>query len=173
MLARADDPRSPARARTPSPAVATVGHVERLRSVRVDRRVLDGLLAIALAVALQLRLAHGHDDTLVNVVGGLCLTLPLAARRRAPLAVACVFAATVALNAILGGGLYTDEPPPPPPSSLIAGAVMFYSLGAYAEERRALVGAALGVAGLWTAVIATDPDVQSFLFSTGLVAATP
>ena len=131
------------------------------------------MLALALTVALQLRLGQADhpDDTLVNVVGGLFLTLPLAARRRAPLAVACIFAAATALNAILGGGLFAGEPPPP--GSLIAGAVTFYSLGAHAEERRALVGAALGLPGLWIAVIATGPDVQSFLFATGLIVATP
>ena len=36
------------------------------------------------------------------------------------------------------------------------------------------MGAALGVAGLWTSVIASDHlDVQSFLFSGGLIVATP
>ncbi|HYH88697.1 MAG TPA: sensor histidine kinase [Solirubrobacteraceae bacterium] len=145
----------------------------RLRSLLLDPRLLDGLLALVLTVALLRRLGPGEDadDTLVNVVGGLFLTLPLAARRRAPLAVTCTFAATAALNAILGGDLFAGEPPLP--ASLIAGAVTFYSLGAHAEERRAVVGAAVGLAGVWTAVIATDVDLQSFLFSTGLIVATP
>ena len=76
----------------------------------------------------------------MNAVGGLLLTLPLAARRRAPLAVAGIFAAAAALNAILGGGLFEGEPPPF--ASLITGAVAFYSLGAHADDRPALVGAA-------------------------------
>ena len=65
---------------------ATVGEVRRLR----DTRVLDGLLAVALTIALQVHLQnHQHvDATLVNVVGALGLTLPLAVRHRAPFAMA-------------------------------------------------------------------------------------
>jgi signal transduction histidine kinase len=135
---------------------------------------LDALLAVALAVALQLRLALGDDSghALVNIAGGLLLTLPLAARRRAPVAVAGVYTATAALSTILGGGLFAGEPPPFAP--LAAGAITFYSLGAYAEERPALIGAAAGVAGLWVTVLTgSDIDLQSFLFSGGLIVLTP
>ena len=150
--------------------VATVELVERLR----DTRVLDGLLAIALAALLQLQLALGDHGggAVVNAACGLLLTLPLAARRRAPLAVAGAFTAAAALNAILGGGLFDGQPPPL--ASLFAGAATFYSLGAHAEDRLARIGAALGVAGLWATVIASgDVDVQSFGFSAGLIVATP
>ncbi len=138
-----------------------------------DTRLLDGLLAVALATALQLQLALGDHEgaALLNAAGAVLLTLPLAARRRAPLAVAGVFSATAALTALLGGGLFAGEPPPA--ASLITGAVTFYSLGAYAEDRPSFVGAGLGIAGLWTAVIATEVDIPSFLFSAGLVVATP
>ena len=137
-----------------------------------DHRLLDGLLAVALASALLTQLAADGDATLLNAAGALLLTLPLAARRRAPLAVAGVFAATAALNAILGGELFAGEPPPF--TSLIAGAVTFFSLGAHAEDRPATAGAGLGVAGLWSAVVASGQlDVQSFLFSAGLIVATP
>jgi len=140
---------------------------------RRDTRLLDGLLAVALASALELQLLLDDrvGDWLVDAAGGLLLTLPLAARRRAPLTVACVFAASAALNAILGGGLFAGEPPPFAP--LVAGAVVFYSLGAHATDRRALAGAVFGVAGLWSTVIATEPDLQGFLFSAGLIVATP
>jgi signal transduction histidine kinase len=144
---------------------------------RLDPRGLDALIAVALAVVLLLQIALGDhvEGTPVDVVGGLFLTLPLAVRRRWPLAVAVVFASAAALNAILGGpppaGLFDGEPPPFAP--LAAGVITFYSLGAYAGERRALAGAGLGIAGVWTAVLATGPDVQSFLFSAGLVVATP
>ena len=124
-------PASPVRARARGPPAATVGRTARLR----DPRLYDALLAVALTTALQLQLALGDHpgDALLNAVGGLLLTLPLAARRRAPLAVAGVFTATAALNALLGGGLFDGQPPPF--ACLIAGAVMFYSLGAHAEDR--------------------------------------
>ena len=146
--------------------------MEPQRRLRVDPRLFDALLAVALATALQFRLLGDEPGgTVVNTAGALLLTLPLAARRRAPLAVAVVFAATAALNAILGGGLFAGEPPPV--AALLAGAVAFYSLGVYADDRPALEGAAVGVAGVWTAVIASQPDFQSFLFSAGLIVATP
>jgi len=147
-----------------------LGDVHRLR----DTWLLDGLLAAALATALllHLQLSDQTEATPLNVACALLLTLPLAARRRAPLAVALAFAATAALNAVLGGGLFAGEPPPF--ASLLAGAVTFYALGAYAQERQAQIGAVLGVAGFWTAVIANGQiDPQSFLFSAGLIVATP
>lgn len=139
-----------------------------------ERLLLDGLLAAGLATALllHLQLSDQTEATPLNLACALLLTLPLAARRRAPLAVALAFAATAALNAVLGGDLFAGEPPPF--ASLIAGAVTFYALGAHAEDRRAKVGAAAGVAGFWTAVIAKGQiDPQSFLFSAGLIVATP
>jgi signal transduction histidine kinase len=144
---------------------ATVGGVRRLR----DTRLLDGLLAIAMATALQLHLQISDhvDAALVNVVGALGLTLPLAVRHRAPFAMAATFAATAVLNAIVGGGLFEGEPPPFP--SLIAGAIVFYSLGAYAEDRPALIGACLGLAGLWGSAIVNGQVDQSLLFAAGLV----
>jgi signal transduction histidine kinase len=144
--------------------------VHRLR----DPRLLDCVIAVALAAALQLHLAVRDEGAvaLVDAVGGLFLTLPLAARRRAPVAVAAVFGATAILNAAFDGGLFEGEPPPF--ASLLAGALAFYSVGAYCEDRRALAGAGLGVASLWTAVLAGgEIDVQSFLFSGGLVVVAP
>jgi len=142
--------------------------------LRFDAQVLDALIAVALATALELQLLLGHHEgtPLVNVVGALALTLPLAARRRAPLVVAGIFTATAAVTTLLGGGLFAGEPPPF--ASLVTGAVVFYSLGAHAGERPALAGAALGAAGLWGTVFADGHlDVQSFAFSACLIVATP
>jgi signal transduction histidine kinase len=144
--------------------------VRRLR----DPRLLDWLIAVALAVALQLHLALRDEGAvaIVDVAGGLLLTLPLAARRRAPLVVAGVFGATAILNAVFGGGLFEGEPPPF--ASLVAGAIAFYSVGAYSEDRYALAGVGIGVVLVWSAILASgDIDVQSFLFSAGLVVVAP
>jgi signal transduction histidine kinase len=151
--------------RTAGLGAATVGRVQRLR----DKRLLDGLLAAAMATALQvhLQVSDHVDASLVNVVGALLLTLPLAVRRRAPFAVAAIFGATALLNTIAGGGLFQGEPPPFP--SLIAGAIVFCSLGAYAEDRPALAGAGLGLAGLWGSAIVNGQVDQSLLFAAGLV----
>jgi signal transduction histidine kinase len=140
----------------------------------VDRRVVDGVLALALAAALQLQLALGSEPgaSPVAVIAGLALTVPLAWRRRAPLAVALSFAAVAPLQGVLGGGVYAGEPPLI--AALAAGGLAFYSLGAYATDRAAALGLATGVLGLWTTVLVSDHrDVQSFVFSAGIVALSP
>jgi signal transduction histidine kinase len=140
-----------------------------------DPRLLDVLLALALATGLELQLALGdhRGGGAVNAVAALALTLPLVARRRAPVAVAGAYAAISVLGALAGSGLHEGQPPPV--ASLLAGALTFYSLGAYtADDRRALAGAGLGIAGLWaTVLIGNEIDVQSFGFSAGLIVATP
>ena len=142
----------------------------------------DWLLAVALAAALMVQLAL-HDSegsTALNAASGLLLTLPLAFRRRAPLAVIAIFSATAIANEALGGALFTfpeagaAESDPPLFASLAAGIVAFYSLGAYAEDRPAVAGALLGLAGLWaTVVVSGQVEVASFIWSGGLIAATP
>ena len=118
-LVIADEPDSPVRARTqraarPLPSVAW--------NALVRHRLLDGLSRSRWRPRCNSSCCSATTPAaqLVNAVGGLLLTLPLAARRRAPLAVAGVFAAAAALNAILGGGLFEGEPPPV--ASLLAGA---------------------------------------------------
>jgi signal transduction histidine kinase len=137
-------------------------------------RFLDPVLAFALAVTLVLQviITDHADASPASVIGALAITLPLAWRRRAPLAVALVFAWASALQGALGGGVY--EGAPPLFAALVAGGIVFYSLGAYAAEREARIGLVLGIAGLWTTVLVADHiDVQSFLFSGGLIALAP
>ena len=141
---------------------------------RVPPHVLDALIALALAAAVQLHLLRGDRDgePSINAVTGLLLTAPLAWRRRAPLTVALAFATVAPLGEILGGGLFGGGPPPF--AVLLAGALAFFSLGGYAEGRGAWIGAGLGIAGLWSTVLASgDVDVQSFGFSAGLIVASP
>ena len=140
----------------------------------LELRPIDVVLALALAVLLELQvlLADEPGAAPVPVIAALAITLPLAWRRRAPLAVALSYAVVVPLEALLGGGLYEGEPPLI--GALAAGVLTFYSLGAGAEDRRATLGLLAGVAGLWASVpLAGDIDLPSFLFSAGLVALTP
>ncbi len=141
----------------------------------LDRpQTLDALLAAALAVALELQVFLGShvEANAVSAVGALAVTVPVAWRRRAPLAVPLIFAGSAVLQAALGGGVF--ECAPPPFAALIAGGVGFYSLGAYTDEREARIGLALGIAGLWaTVLLAHHADLGGFLFSGGLVAVSP
>ena len=142
----------------------------------------DWLLAAALAAALMLQLGlHGTEGSAaLNVAGGLLLTLPLAFRRQAPVAVIAIFCATAILNEALGGALFTfpeagaPDQDPPLFASLAAGVVASYSVGVYADDRPAVAGLLLGVAGLWATVVASDQiEFANFIWSGGLIAATP
>jgi signal transduction histidine kinase len=148
------------------------GAIDRARTLSPRSR--DALLALALAVTLELQLVLADEPgvSVVGVLGGLGLTLPLAWRRRAPLAVAILFAAVTLLQGVLGGDLYAGAPPLL--AALVAGGVAFYSLAAHTPERTAVAGLAIGVAGLWSTVIVSDHrDAQSFVFSAGIVGLSP
>jgi signal transduction histidine kinase len=152
--------------------MTVAGAIDRLRALGPE--VVDWLIALTLATALELQLLFGDDPgaSPVAVIGALGLTIPLAWRRKAPLAVALAFAAIAPLQELLGGGLYGGEPPLL--AALVAGGVVFYSLGACAAERAAALGAAIGVLGLWTTVVVSDErDLQSFIFSAAIVALSP
>jgi signal transduction histidine kinase len=110
--------------------------------------LLDALLALALAGTAQYEIWLGplFDDgipgpRLPNAVLLLLIAVPLAWRRRAPTAVFALVLASVALQVTLIDGARSDQPPF---QHWIALLVAFYSLGAHAERRRALVAGALG-----------------------------
>ena len=137
-------------------------------------RRIDALIALVLLTGMELQLALGHAPGLeiVAIAGAVALALPIAWRHSHPLAGAVAFAAASALQAAAGGGVY--ESAPPLAGAIIAGAVVFYSLGAYAPDREARTGLAAGIAGLWaTVVLAGHIEVPSFVFSAGLVALSP
>jgi signal transduction histidine kinase len=138
-----------------------------------DRRT-DALIALVLLAGMELQLAVGHPPGLevLAIAGAVALAVPIVWRRSHPLAVAVAFAATSALQAAAGGGVY--ESAPPLAGAILAGAVVFYSLSTYAPDREARIGLAAGIAGLWaTVVLAGHIELESFLFSAGLVALSP
>jgi signal transduction histidine kinase len=108
----------------------------------------DALLALALALSAQYEIwAHPLFDDgipgprLANAVLLLLITLPLALRRRAPTTVFVVVLASVALQVVLIDEARSDQPPF---QHWVALLVVFYSLGAHAERRRAIVAGVLG-----------------------------
>jgi signal transduction histidine kinase len=140
----------------------------------MSRRAQDALIAAALTVALELQVfLNSHTDGApVAVAGALGLTIPIAWRRSAPLAMTIAFASASVLQGALGGGVYENAPPLH--VALAAGVVAFYSLGAHASDRDARLGLAIGVLGYWITVVAAGHvRLDSFLFSGGLIALTP
>jgi signal transduction histidine kinase len=157
------------------------GLVSRLRSL--DPWLVDALIALALATLIELQFLlgdqPGREADAVNLIGGLLLTVPLAWRRRAPLAMISAFVAAGVANEALGGALFSfpaaggSHGEIPPFATLVTGVVAFYSLGAHADEGEARLGFVIGLGGLWATVfVSGQVDFGSFFFSTAL-AATP
>ena len=143
-----------------------------LARLHTDRA--DALLALAVAVVLELQVVLSGEPgaSPASVVGALAITVPLAWRRRAPLAPVLAYAVISPLQGLLGGELFAGEPPLI--GALAAGVLAFYSLGAHARDRDATAGLVAGVAGMWTGVLTSEQvDLQSFLFSAGLVGLAP
>jgi signal transduction histidine kinase len=156
------------------------GLVSRLRSL--DPWLVDALIALALATLIELQFLLGDqpgpEANAVNLIGGLLLTIPLAWRRRAPLAVVCILVVTGLANEALDGSLFSfpadgSKTEIPPFASLATGAIAFYSLGAHADGPAARLGLVLGLAGFWAIVfVSGQVDFGSFFFS-GALAVTP
>ncbi len=109
----------------------------------------DVLIAGVLAVAGLAEMALRSSLLPMEIATVAFMTVPLAWRRRAPLASAVLVATAVAVS----GGTPTDR-------HLILATLPFamYSLGAHASDRSALVGVLAVVAVLWTSVAITTTD---------------
>ena len=112
--------------------------------------VVDALLALALAALVQLEI-WGSDVTVpksLAVPVGLLMTLPLALRRRTPLAVVVVVMGALAAQSLL------DSSEQPPQTPFIAMVVAVYSVAAYSERTRALIGGAIS----FVVIFLSEPD---------------
>jgi signal transduction histidine kinase len=141
---------------------------------RLRTNPMDVLIALTIAVVLELEIVLGGERGAgaASLVAGLAISVPLAWRRLVPLEVVLVYAVVGPLQGLLGGELFSGDPPLA--GALAAGVVAFYSLAAYAPDRRATIGLLAGVAGMWAGVFASDAvDVQSFVFSAGLIGLAP
>jgi hypothetical protein len=128
-------------------------HVARLRLSA--SLVGDVLLAVGLALLGVAQLRASGDLSWGTAAAALVLALPLAVRRRAPLASLAGFMAGIGLLVASGhsGDLSAAAP--------IAGLVALYSVGAYAEGWAGVAGACAVLAVVWIAVGA-DRDGRSF-----------
>ena len=136
------------------------------RARELDPARADALLAAALALAVTLEVVVGQvgDSVPASIVYGLATTVPIAWRRRAPLAVIIVILAAFIVAELIDDS-WADHVGTP----VVAIVLAMYSVGAHIEGRR-LVGASIvAVAGLCAAILA-DPghDPSDFAFA-GLV----
>jgi signal transduction histidine kinase len=152
--------------------------IDRLRAL--DPRLIDALIALALAVLIVAQFVFGDqpgpEGDVVNLITGPLLALTLVWRRRAPLAMILALAALTMTNEALGGGIFSFPESRAegvePFASLLIAAVAFYSLGAHADERQATIGVVVGVISFWATVfISAQVDFGGFFFSTTLAVA--
>ena len=149
---------------------------------RLRANVRDALLVavLALAVEVQIVVTRPEGSLALNLVSGIALTVPLLWRRRAPLAMLAAFGASAIANEALGGALFTSTDAgqrsanPPLFGALATAIAVFYSIGDHAEDRRARIGLLAGIACLWIMAIAAEQStLETFVWSAGLLAATP
>lgn len=141
--------------------------IDRLR--RVDQARLDVALAVVLAVVTLLPLwlvpasAGGREpDILANVLA-LAMTLPIAFRRRWPVAVLATTVLATVLATLTG------------PSSGVGLGVLIatYSVGAHADRRQSLAALTLTMIAVAVVVIlvlaSTDPGLPPAIYPVGLL----
>lgn len=124
-----------------------------VRFLKRHPREADLVLALALAALVQVEVwtSHGYlsGPKSVYLPAGLLMTVPLAWRRRVPLAVVTIVMGTQVVQSFL------VSPAPTPDSPLAAWLVAVYSVAAHDELRRALVGGAIALGG-WLVWLGPD-----------------
>lgn len=141
----------------------------RRTSPRISPAWADSLLAAALLVICEAEVVadvHGPGARSAAVVLTAALTVPIAWRRRAPLAVACcVMAAVVALALVLPAFNALTSP-------MFVLFIPPYSVAAYEHCRRALAGVVICLAGAILVNLLHPDGLSSVVFSTGMVGAS-
>jgi signal transduction histidine kinase len=141
-------------------------------STRIGPLALDAALVFALSVWMEIEILWSESvagPKFVTAPLFLLLTVPLLWRRRAPLLVAAVSMSVVIAHALATGNAPEGGP------GFVAVLVLLYSLGAYVNTRRALVGLAVVVAAyvvheLNNPSIETEAQLWSALFAAAIAA---
>jgi signal transduction histidine kinase len=140
----------------------------RLQAGRPSPTAIDIAVAIVACIGAELELALSsaiQGPAWVNAVAAAGATLPIAFRRRWPLAAAITVAAVVAWQEALNGDLTENSIAP-----LVSAPMVVYGVAAYCDRRRAFVGLVSVLALIWADVILSDNTVGSdFLFTALLV----
>jgi signal transduction histidine kinase len=144
--------------------------MERLRTLARNGSPvwLDVLVAVVACTVAELEMALGSHiggPAWVNALGAAAVTLPVAFRRRAPLAVAIAVMAAIAAQEALGGDLTQNSVAP-----LIVVPYAVYALAAYSDRRRALVGLGALVVLIWVDVLMSKyQGAGDYLFTALLI----
>ena len=134
-------------------------------ATRIPTGWLDLLLAVALLVTCEADVIGSLDGrdarSLAAAIAVVALTLPIALRRRTPLAVACcAMASVVVLAAVLPGFNSLGSP-------MFVLVVPPYSVAAHARRRPALAGLVVCLVGAIVVNLLRPDGLISLAFSTG------
>ena len=142
--------------------------IARLR--RLDRETVDGLVALALLVAIELQvwLDPSAHHPIAAAVSGVASAGAVAVRRRWPLG-----AILVAVGAALGSDALGGPNTVAAVGTIPAGILVSYGAGAFLAERRARVALALGAGGLALDVLITTRSAADLFFDVVVIALLP
>lgn len=121
--------------------------------VRAGIAPLDGALALTLAIAAPIEVVLTRDPQVPGILAaaGVVMSLALAARRRAPLAVALIMALVFATKSFLG------SPPDASAVPVLALLLGAYAVATYASHRSAAVGAGVMILAIWVSLFPYPP----------------
>jgi signal transduction histidine kinase len=145
--------------------------MQRLRLLvrRPHPTAIDVAVALVACIGAELEMALGSNvdgPAWVNVIAAAGTTLPIALRRRWPLAIAVTLTAVVTWQEALNGDITENSITP-----LLTFPMAVYAVAAYCDRRRALIGLAAVVTLIWLDVVVSNhPDTSDFLFTALLVA---
>jgi signal transduction histidine kinase len=140
----------------------------RFQAGRHSPVLVDVVVAVAACIIAELELAIGsgiQGPAWVNAVAAVGATLPIAVRRRWPLAAVVIVGAVVAGQEALHGDFVENSIIP-----LLSLPMVVYGVSAYCERQRAFVGLLAALAFVWADVLLADRGVGGdFLFTALLV----
>src|SRR4051795_6847567 len=126
----------------------------RFRAGRPSAIVIDAAVAVAACLVTELELALGsgiQGPVAVNAVAAAAGTLPLALRRRWPLAVAVFVCTVVVVQEALNGDLVENTWAP-----LLIVPMAVYAVAAFCERERAFIGLVAVLVLVWVEVAVAD-----------------
>ena len=151
-----------------------------MQSVRLTQRLrllmrqphataLDVAVAMVAFVGAELELALGSNiggPAWVNAIAAAGTTLPVAVRRRWPVAAAVTMAAVLSWQEALNGDLTENSITP-----LFTFPMAVYAIAAFCDRRRALIGLGAVLTLVWVDVVLSNmADTSDFLFTALLIA---
>jgi signal transduction histidine kinase len=143
-------------------------HALRVTAARLRFLSLDVAAAVVLFVAAELELALGSNidgPRIVNVLAAAGATLPIAVRRRWPLAVSIAVSGVLAGQEALNGDLIENSLTP-----LLVLPMIVYSVAALEDRPRAIAGLVGVLALIWvTVALSSDSATSDYLLTAILV----